>query len=70
MVGVRNRGEKIRKFIINNVEAYANNIVALTADQFDISRQAVNAHIKRLIEQKSIIAEGNTRNRIYKLHPF
>jgi hypothetical protein len=68
MVGVRNRGEKIRKFIINNVEAYANNIVALTADQFDISRQAVNAHIKRLIEQKSIIAEGNTRNRIYKLH--
>ncbi len=70
MVGVRDRGETIREFIINNVEAHANDIVALVADQFDISRQAVNAHIKRLIEQKSIIAEGNTRNRTYKLHPL
>lgn len=70
MVGLRNRGEAIRQFIINNVEGHANNIVLVTADEFDISRQAVNAHMKRLVEQKSIIAEGNTRNRVYKLHPL
>ena len=70
MVGVRNRGETIRQFIINNVEAHAGVIVALAADRFNISRQAVNVHIKRLIEQKSIVAEGNTRNRTYRLHPL
>lgn len=70
MVGVRNRGETIRQFIVNNVEAHTNDIVALTADEFDISRQAVNVHIKRLVKQKSIIAEGNTRNRSYRLHPL
>jgi len=68
MVGVRNRGEAIREFIINNVDTHANDIVALTAGQFDISRQAVNTHIKRLVEQKSLVAKGNTRNRTYKLH--
>ena len=70
MVGVRNRGETIRQFIVNNVEAHTNDIVALTANEFDISRQAVNVHIKRLVKQKSIIAEGNTRNRSYHLHPL
>ena len=68
MVGVRNRGEAIREFIINNVDTHANDIVVLTAGQFDISRQAVNTHIKRLVEQKSLVAKGNTRNRTYKLH--
>ena len=70
MVGVRNRGEKIREFIINNVESHANDIAALTVKQFNISRQAVNAHIKRLIEQNSIVAEGTTRSRVYRLHPL
>ena len=70
MVGLRDRGETIRQFIIDNVEGHANDIVLFTADKFDISRQAVNAHMKRLIQQKSIIADGNTRNRIYKLHPI
>ncbi len=70
MVGVRDRGEAIRQFIINNVEAHANDIVQVTADEFDISRQAVNVHVKRLVEQKSIIADGNTRNRVYRLHPL
>jgi len=70
MVGLRDRGEAIRQFIINNVEGHANDIVIVTADEFDISRQAVSVHMKRLVQQKSIIAEGNTRNRIYKLHPL
>jgi len=70
MTGVRNRGETIRKFIVNNVEAHTNDIVALTAKEFGISRQAVNVHIKRLVQQKSITAEGTTRTKSYHLHPF
>lgn len=70
MAGVRNRGENIRKFIVQNVENHKNDIASLTANEFNISRQAVNVHIKRLVQQKSIIAEGTTRNRSYSLHPL
>ena len=68
MVGVRSRGEMIRGFILDNVESHSKDIVPLVMNQFKITRQAVNAHIKRLVNQKSIVAEGKTRNRIYKLH--
>ena len=69
MVGVRDRGETIRQFIVDHVAGHPTSIVALTSEEYEISRQAVNYHIKRLIGQNSLVAEGNTRNRIYKLHP-
>ncbi|MBT2990818.1 MAG: ArsR family transcriptional regulator [gamma proteobacterium symbiont of Ctena orbiculata] len=69
MVGVRSRGETIRQFIVDNVSAHPTSIVALTSEKFEISRQAVNNHIQRLVTQKALVAEGNTRNRVYKLHP-
>lgn len=69
MVGVRNRGETIRQFIIDNVAENPTTIVVLTTEKFQISRQAVHNHIQRLIDQKTIVAEGKTRNRVYKLHP-
>jgi signal transduction histidine kinase len=65
---VRSRGEAIRQFIVDNVAEHTRSIVALTSEKFKISRQAVNSHIKRLVAQDLIVAEGNTRNRIYKLH--
>lgn len=69
MVRVRSRGETVRKFIIQNVADNPTSIVALTSAKFGISRQAVNAHMQRLAHQGLIVAEGNTRNRVYKLHP-
>lgn len=69
MARVRRRGEQIREFIIQNVAEHPSDIVALVTDKFDISRQAVNSHIKRLVAQNLLVAEGNTRNRIYKLKP-
>ena len=70
MTGVRARGEKIRHFIIENVEKHPGNIGSLVARKFNISRQAVNKHIRRLIEEKALSQRGNTRNRTYKLHPI
>ena len=70
MPGVRNRGEMIRQFIIDNVDSHPNDIVTLTSETFSISRQAVNAHLKKLLSQKSITIEGKTRNISYKLHPL
>lgn len=70
MVGIRKRGEDIRQFILDNVEHNPKDIVALTSRAYDISRQAVNKHIKRLVEQKSLLVRGATRSKHYILHPL
>lgn len=70
MVGIRKRGEEIRQFIIDNVEHHPKDVVALASSAFDISRQAVNKHIKRLVDQKALLLRGSTRSRHYILHPL
>ena len=70
MVGIRKRGEEIRQFILDNVEHHPNDVVALTSNAFNISRQAVNKHIKRLVEQNALLVHGSTRSRHYILHPL
>jgi len=70
MAGLRKRGEEIRQFILDNVAHHPGDIVALTADSYAISRQAVNKHIKRLVEQRALLERGATRNKHYVLHPL
>jgi hypothetical protein len=70
VTGVRKRGEQIRQFILDNVEHNSKDIVNVTCRAFDISRQGVNKHMQRLVEQKSIIIKGATKNRHYYLHPL
>lgn len=70
MVGIRKRGEIIRQFILDNVEHHPTDVVALTSHTFDISRQAVNKHIKRLVDQSALLVRGSTRSRRYILHPL
>jgi biotin operon repressor len=67
---VRRRGEQIRQFILTNLEAHPSDVAALTAQEFDITRQAVNKHIQCLIEQHAIVVKGSTRNKRYHLHPL
>lgn len=68
MVGIRKRGEIIRQFILDNVAHHPTDVVALTSHTFDISRQAVNKHIKRLVDQSALLVRGSTRSRHYILH--
>lgn len=70
MTGVRKRGEQIRRFIVENVDQHNSDIGRVTAKKFDISRQAVNKHLKRLVDENAIVREGNTRNRTYALCPL
>jgi len=70
MTGVRSRGEKIRGFIINNVEKHPTDVAKVTAEKFDITRQAVNKHLKKLVDEHALTKHGNTRNHSYKLHPL
>lgn len=70
MVGIRKRGEAIRQFILDNVEHHPADIVALTSRTFEISRQAINKHIKRLVAQHALLVRGTTKDRRYILHPL
>jgi len=60
----------IRQYILDNVEHHPKDIAALTSRTFDISRQAVNKHIKRLVDQNALLVRGTTRNRHYILRPL
>lgn len=70
MKKVRARGEDIRRFILDKVDQYPKNISKITAENFGITRQAVNKHLQRLTSEKSLTESGNTRNRIYNTYPL
>ncbi|MHB8428074.1 MAG: STAS-like domain-containing protein [Acidiferrobacterales bacterium] len=70
MARVRERGEDIRRYIIENVGKYPKDISRITAIKFDISRQAVNKHLQRLTEENTLTETGKTRGREYKLCPL
>jgi anti-sigma regulatory factor (Ser/Thr protein kinase) len=67
---VRERGEEIRKYIIDNVEKNAGDIARIAGDKFGITRQAVNKHLKRLVEENILTEAGHTKARNYKLTPL
>lgn len=70
MTRIRARGEEIRRFIIANVEKHSNDIGRLAALKFGISRQAVNLHLRRLVDEGALEAKGATSNRRYALAPL
>ena len=64
------KSKGIRQFILEQIGKSSQDIVRLTGEKFGISRQAVNRHIHKLINDGWIIAEGSTRQRQYKLKPI
>ncbi|MEO0352522.1 MAG: MarR family transcriptional regulator, partial [Cyanobacteria bacterium P01_A01_bin.15] len=68
MAGVRKRGELIRQYILEHVAANPDNIAVQAAQHFGITRQAINKHLKRLVEQGALSTEGTSRNKRYRLH--
>lgn len=67
MPGVKKRGESIRAYILENVSEHQFDIVARTAKRFDISRQGVHHHIKKLVGQNDIVVEGTRSRPKYRL---
>lgn len=68
MSRVRERSEKIRQFILTNVEEHPKDVASLASQEFGITRQAINKHIQYLVEQQALVVEGSTKNRSYRLH--
>lgn len=67
MSNVRTRGEQVRRFIISKVDAHPKDIAKRTADHFKITRQAVNKHLAKLVDDNTLCQDGSTRNSEYKL---
>lgn len=70
MTLIRKSSEDCRKFILNNIEKFPAEIAKKIAEKFDISRQAANRHLQKLVEENVLAVEGNTRGRVYKLLPM
>lgn len=70
MLDLHKSGEQVREFFLDNIQHHSTDIVPLTCKTFDITRQAVNKHIKRLAKQKAILIIGNSRKKRYLLHPI
>jgi biotin operon repressor len=70
MSTVRVRGETVRRFILENLESHPSDIVKLTADKFDCTRQAVHKHLQRLVAEGSVVQQGQTRSKRYALAPL
>ncbi len=67
MSRVRPRGEEIRRYILENVKHNPNAISRLASDHFSITRQAINGHLNRLVDEGSLREKGKTRNKTYEL---
>ena len=70
MTHPRTTGDTIRRFILEHVEKSSPDVAKATAQKFGISRQAVNKHLRRLLEEGALKRSGNTRARVYSLAPL
>jgi len=63
----RAKGEDVRRFIVDHVDAHGGDIAKRAASVFGITRQAVHKHLRRLIEEGVLTETGQTRSRSYRL---
>lgn len=70
MARVKERGEDVRRFILEHVEKHPGDIAKLASEKFGVTRQAVNKHLQKLTAEGALAEAGNTRNRTYKLRPL
>lgn len=61
------RTDDIRRFLLRNIPRYPGSIAGVAAEEFGVTRQAVNRHLRSLAEEGLILAWGRTRAREYEL---
>ena len=67
MVTKRNRLQYIRQFVIEKVADHPSDLGSMLAQEFAISRQAANNHLRRFVEDGLLDSTGNTRAKKYSL---
>ena len=66
-MGTASQASAIRHFIIQNVAEHPRDIAAVTADVFGVTPRAVNHHLRNMVAEDVLWAEGKTRARRYGL---
>ena len=61
------RSDLIRAFLLESVAAHPRDLVSTAVSHFGITRQAIHKHLKNLIAQGMMEAEGQTRQRQFRL---
>lgn len=56
------QAKEIRSYILKNIQKHPNDIVAVTAAHFNVTRTTIHRHLTRLIQEHRIIKSGTTRN--------
>lgn len=64
---IRKGGEPVRQFVLKNVANHPDDVVSLTAAKFDITPQAVQRHVREMIEAGSLVKMGTNRRPTYML---
>lgn len=67
MTKVRAKGEMVRRFILEQLDAHPSDIVRLAAEKFECSRQAVHKHLNRLVVEGAVSVSGQGRGKRYRL---
>ncbi|MFO0960977.1 MAG: hypothetical protein U0800_26650 [Isosphaeraceae bacterium] len=61
------QSDRIREFLLDHVGAHPRDISQRAAQEFGVTRQAINRHLKLLIKAGAIEAQGATNRRVYSL---
>ena len=61
------RLQSIRDFVVAKVREHPSDIGLILADEFTMSRQASNKHLRRLTNEGLFFTRGNTRAKEYRL---
>lgn len=61
------RAQEIRSFLVENIPKHSRDIVAVTAESFDVTRMTVHRHLNRLLRDKKIVKTGTTKGAAYYL---
>ena len=61
------KAERIRQYILHNLPQHPEDIVAVTAQHFSVTRTTVHRHLTHLLNQGDIFKSGITRNIRYRL---
>ena len=67
MTNAMERNQSIRNFIVKNVGEHPADIASGTAREVGLSRQSVNRHLRKLVEDGVLDFTGNTKAREYHL---
>jgi len=61
------RRDEIETFIVDLVAERPRDVARAIAERFGITRQAAGLHLRRMVASGTLVSEGETRNRVYRL---